>query len=318
MRLPVVLGFDFGGTKMAIAASDLDGNRLAEVTVPTVAETGAAANLRRGIDAATGLLASLGPNQLIAVGACTFGIPGESGVELAPAIPGWEQLRLRRELGRAFRGAAIRLATDVKAAALAEYENGALAGCDPGIYLNLGTGLAAAVVVNGTVLTGRNGASGEIGYNLRALTDVGRGPAERSLLEEAVSGIALGRLASAHAGGAVTATDVFAGIDRDERWAGIVTAFVGELAFHLVNLAIAIDPARIVVGGGMVAAWDQLYADLRQALDAGVPYPPELEPARFPFDAPLRGALSMGLAAVRPPADAAGPSTTTLADEREL
>jgi glucokinase len=62
-----------------------------------------------------------------------------------------------------------------------------------------------------------------------------------------------------------------------------------------VNLTIAFDPARIAVGGGMVRSWDRLSGTLHQALVAGVPFPPELVPARFPFDAPLVGALALGV-----------------------
>ena len=79
----------------------------------------------------------------------------------------------------------------------------------------------------------------------------------------------------------------------------LVTDFIAELSYHLVNLAIAVDPARIVVGGGMVRSWDQLYGGLREALDAAVPFPPDLVRADFPFDAPLMGALALGIAAAR-------------------
>ena len=47
------------------------------------------------------------------------------------------------------------MATDAKAAALAEVRWGALADCDPAVYLNLGTGLSAALVVGGQVIVGR-------------------------------------------------------------------------------------------------------------------------------------------------------------------
>ena len=66
---------------------------------------------------------------------------------------------------------------------------------------------------------------------------------------------------------------------------------------HVVNLAVAVDPARIVVGGGMVRSWARLAPGLRRALDAAVPFPPELVTAEFPFDAPLIGALALGVAA---------------------
>src|SRR5256714_6477612 len=294
MNSPVVLGLDFGGTKIAAAVCEMSGVRLGTTTVDTRPADGAEACLERGIRAARDLLETYAPGRpLAAVGACTFGIPREDRVDLAPAVPGWGDLALGRELDRAFGGAQVRLATDVKAAAQAEAEWGALAGCDPGIYLNLGTGLALAIVANGAVVTGRHGASGEIGYNLRRLDDVGIPLADRVPLEDSVSGMALGRRSS-HG-----AADVFARAGEDPAMARLLAEFVAELSFHLVNLAIAIDPRRIVVGGGMVRSWDQLRDGLRRALDAAVPYPPELVAAEFPFDAPLLGALALGTAAAR-------------------
>ncbi|HKT01752.1 MAG TPA: ROK family protein, partial [Rugosimonospora sp.] len=115
-------------------------------------------------------------------------------------------------------------------------------------------------------------------------------------LEESVSGRALLREARRLVPQADAAT-VFARAPHDPRMAELLAGFATELAFHVVNLAIAIDPQRIVVGGGMVRSWDQLYGGLRGALDAAVPYPPELRLAAFPFDAPLLGALALGLAA---------------------
>ena len=74
---------------------------------------------------------------LAGLGVSTFGIPGPDGVALAPAIDGWAELPLGRELGAAFDRVPIRLVTDVKAAAQVEADGGALAGCDPAVYLNL-------------------------------------------------------------------------------------------------------------------------------------------------------------------------------------
>lgn len=301
---PVVLGLDFGGTKTALAVSAADGTRLGAATHDTLPEAGAAASLHRAIEAGRALLDSVAPGRgLAAVGVATIGIPGESGVALAPNIPGWEGLALGGELRAAFPGSVIRLTTDVKAAAQVEAEAGALMGCDPAIYLNLGTGLAVAIVTGGTVVAGRNGASGEIGYNLRELGDVGRSEAERVLLEDVVSGKALMTGALALLPQADGADDVFARAADDPRLARLLDTFIAELSFHLVNLTIAIDPARIAVGGGMVRSWDMLRDGLRRALDAAVPFPPELVRAAYPYDAPLMGALALGLAAARETAE---------------
>lgn len=299
---PVVLGLDFGGTKIAMAVCELDGELRASTTVSSGGELGARASFDRGITAAKEVLAAAAPGrEVAAVGVSTFGIPFEDRVELAPTIDGWGDLALGREVRSAFPGAAVRLATDAKAAAEAEVRWGALAGCDPAIYLNLGTGLSAAIVAGGNVLHGSNGAAGEIGYNLRAASDVGVPLAARTMLEDMISGQALARRAASHAphGGPMEAAAVFESgrdvpdLDR------LVTDFVAELAFHLVNLAIAINPVRIAVGGGMVRSWDRLRPGMQDALAAGVPFPPELVVARFPSDAPLIGAVGLAVDAAR-------------------
>lgn len=296
---PVVLGLDFGGTKIAAAVGDLSGNRLGATTIDSRVESGGAAEaMTRGLAAARELLAEVAPDhELAGVGAATLGIPYDDRVELAPTFPGWGELPFGRLVRDHFAGVPVRLATDVKAAAAAELRWGALAGSDPGLYLNLGTGLAIAIVAGGTVITGAHGASGEIGYNLRSAADAYVGTAERTILEHVVSGQALETTGSARLGRPVTAADVFT-MARSRPEAAVLTdEFVRELATHLANLAIAVDPDRIVVGGGLVRSWDQLEPGLRRALDAAVPFPPELSVARFPTEAPLIGALALGVEA---------------------
>jgi glucokinase len=297
-RSPVVLGLDFGGTKIAVAVSDLSGRRLGVTTVDSLAEAGAEAAMARGLAAARDLLADVAPErELAAVGAATLGIPYDDRVELAPTFPGWGEIAFGQLIRDAFPGVPVRLGTDVKAAAAAELRWGALAGCDPGIYLNLGTGLAAAIVAGGRVISGAHGASGEIGYNLRTAADVWIEPAERTILEDVVSGQALQAAGSARMGRPVTAADVFALAETQPDAALLTDEFNRELAMHVVNLAIAIDPVRIVVGGGLVRSWARIAPELRRALDAAVPFPPELIVARFPSDAPLVGALALGVEA---------------------
>ena len=307
---PVVLGLDYGGTKIAAAVCDLAGEQLASATVASDGALGAQASFGRGIGVARDLLSTTVPgSELVAVGVSTFGIPFEDRVELAPAIDGWDGLAMGRELRAAFAGAQIRMATDAKAAARAEVRWGALAGCDPAVYLNLGTGLAAALVIGGQVVAGVNGAAGEIGYNLRSVADVGRALDQRTLLEHMVSGQALAERAAEHdgynrqgeAGGGqpLTAADVFAGADADRTLDGLIDDFADELAFHLVNLAILVNPQRIAAGGGMVRSWARIRPRLQDALQHGTPFPPELVVAHFPHDAPLLGAVAMAVDAAR-------------------
>jgi len=301
MSTTVLLGIDFGGTKIAVAVADPSGHRLGSATVNSAGELGARAAFGRGVTAARALLAQVSQPQVAAVGVATFGIPFEDRVELAPAIDGWGELALGRELRAAFPGAQIAMATDAKAAARAEATWGALAGCDPGIYLNLGTGLSAAIVIGGRVIMGRHGAAGEIGYNLRAVGEVGLALADRVPLEGMVSARALGKRATSAAGSPreLSAAEAFEASARDQALDDVIDEFVAELAFHLVNLANCIDPARIAVGGGMTGSWDRLQPGLERALQAAVPFPPQLVLAEFPFDAPLIGAVALAVEAAQ-------------------
>jgi len=298
---PVVLGLDFGGTKIAAAVCDLAGNELGSTVVESRAGNGARASFDHGVETARGLLASATPGAtLAAVGVSTFGIPFDDRVDLAPAISGWESFPLGRELRAAFTGAVVEVATDAKAAALAETRWGSLAGCNPAVYLNLGTGLAAAIVVAGQVVLGSHGAAGEIGYNLRTPLDVALGLGDRLILEDVVSGQALPRRAAAlglagPGGGQLTAAEVFQASQGDPALDELISAFVNELAFHLTNIAILVDPVRIAVGGGMTRSWDRIQPRLAEALLAAVPYPPDLVLAHFQHDAPLRGAVALAI-----------------------
>ncbi len=346
MGLPaVVLGIDFGGTKIATAVCDLSGRQLATAVVASGGALGARASFDRGIAAARDLLARSAPGaELAAVGVATFGIPFEDRVELAPTIAGWEELAMGRLLRAAFPGALIKMATDAKAAAQAEARWGALAGYDPAIYLNLGTGLAAALVIDGKVVGGSNGAAGEIGYNLRSAADLGLPLDQRTPLEDMVSGRALTQLAAGRglaasspqepspqvsgpnesgrpdsgrpdsgrpdSGPQLTAAEIFAAAaDGSAAARGLVTEYLDELAFHLVNLAILVNPARIGVGGGMARSWGQIGPRLEQALRSGAPFAPELVVARFPYDGPLLGAVALAVGALpaRDTADGHGP-----------
>jgi len=303
---PVVLGLDFGGTKIAAAVCDITGSRLGSTVVDSLATDGARASFDHGVAAARDLLAGTAPGAaLAAVGVSTFGIPFDDRVDLAPTISGWESFALGRELRAAFAGTPIEVATDAKAAALAEARWGSLVGCNPAVYLNLGTGLSAAIVVAGQVVAGSHGAAGEIGYNLRTPLDVGLDTGHRLTLEDMVSGQALPKRAAALgltdvSGGQLTAADVFQASHGDPVLDDLISDFVTELAFHLTNIAILVDPVRIAVGGGLVRSRDRIMPRLGEALEAAVPFPPELVVADFPDDAPLLGAVAIAIDAARP------------------
>src|SRR5260370_22254526 len=110
-----------------------------------------------------------------------------------------------------------------------------------------------------------------------------------------VSGQALAERAAGPdgAGQQLTAAAVFAAGAADTQLDGLIDDFVDELAFHVANLAILVNPARIAVGGGIVRSWARIRRPLQRALHSGTPFPPELVVAHFPYDSPLLAAGAM-------------------------
>ncbi|MFC9256961.1 ROK family protein [Amycolatopsis thailandensis] len=292
----LILGIDFGGTKVAIGLADRAGSLLVTRRLDTDAQAGAEQVVSRALAAARKLLADEGAaDDLAAIGVVSPGIVLEDRILLAPNVPGWEELRLRELVADEFGGVGIEVGTDAKAAALAEWRWGALADTDPAVFLSLGTGIAAAVLVGGRLLTGANGAAGEIGYNLLSPQDTDGFASGAAPLEEAVGGRGLGGRASVLLGRPVTAGELFGLAREDARAKDLVGAALDELSMHVANLAIALDPQRIAVGGGLVRSADILLPALRERLARAVPFPPELVSAKFDQDASLLGAIAIAL-----------------------
>jgi glucokinase len=287
--MDLVLGIDFGGTKVAIGVADRAGTLLRQRRLDTDPDSGAERVVSRALAAARELLDGAEP---VSVGVASPGITLPEKILLAPNIPGWERLRLRDLVAAEF-GPAVAVGNDVKAAGLAEARWGALVDASPAVFLSLGTGVAAAIVVDGQVLAGANGAAGEIGYNLRGAGDTASFASGSAPLEEAIGGRGLGARASERLGRPVTAAELFELARGDAVARELVSEALDELSVHVANLAIALDPRRIAVGGGQARSADVVLPALRQRLAHAVPFPPELVAAHFGQDATLRGALAL-------------------------
>jgi glucokinase len=216
---------------------------------------------------------------------------------LAPNVPGWDGLELPRLLREEFGATPISVDNDVKAAAVAELRWGALRGVDVGLYVNLGTGLAAALVVDGTVVRGAHGAAGEIGYLVRSAGEGGFADG-RAPLEELVSGAALATRGSALLDRPVTAHDLFT-LREDPAVRALLDEATEALSLAVANLCIALDPDRVVVGGGMMGAGQHILPRVTAEVRRRVPFPPEVMAARFIDDASLLGAVALALDSVR-------------------
>ncbi|MFI6906304.1 ROK family protein [Nonomuraea sp. NPDC050394] len=286
-----VLGIDVGGTKIAVGVSGADGP---EVTARERLDTGPDA-LARALAAARRL-----DRHPSAVGFSTTGVIRDGVVRLSPNVPGWDGLELPRLLAEEFGDTPVAIDNDVNAAAAAELRWGALRGVSTGLYLNLGTGLAAALIVGGAVVPGAHGAAGEIGY-LQVEPGEPAFAEGHVPLEERVSGSGLARRASALLGRPVTTAHLLTHYSRAADPGDPVSQLVAEalrlLAVSVANLCVMVDPERLVVGGGMMGAADVIMPGLVAEVRRAVPFAPEVRQARFSDDAPLLGALALAHAA---------------------
>jgi glucokinase len=196
--------------------------------------------------------------------------------------------------------------------------HGNLRGADPGVYLSLGTGIGSAVTIDGNVLTGAHQAAGEIGYV--GIEMAPSSSAERAPLEEIVGGKALGERASRLLGEHIDAEVLFTRKDPEAQQ--ILHHALGVLAAAVANIAVLLDPARVVVGGGMMASAAPVLSVLRAQLNRTVPFPPDVLAARFTKDASLHGAITLALRAagclpelLPDTSGAASCTTRTAADE---
>jgi glucokinase len=225
--------------------------------------------------------------------AAGLGVPGlfdeASGrTLLLPNLPAaWNGHQVRRPLADRL-GVPTFLINDARSFTLAESRMGAAAGCATVICLTLGTGVGGGVVVDGRLRYGPHGRAGELGHQVIDPDGPPCGCGNRGCVEAFAAGPVLSRL-----GGLDSPQAVFrAAAAGDERAAAAVRAAVGRLAVGIANLVTVLWPERVVVGGGVAAAGEQLLGPLRAAVAASAPL---VDPASYEI---VPAALGPGAGAI--------------------
>lgn len=278
-----MVAIDVGGTNLKGAAVDRRGRALSARRMPTRASDGP----ETVIDAVLAFAAQLaaGERKPVAVGLAVPGIVQElSGVVVEATNLGWRGVSLR-ELAEQRLGLAVAVRHDVRAAALAEGVLGAARGCSDYLLLTLGTGVGAAVVLDGEPYTGAHGLGGELGH----LAVEPRGPicgcGREGCLEALASAAHIAaryREMSGTDEGPVDAQHVAERAQRGDPIAARVWgAALDALAQAIANYAILLDPELVVIGGGMAAAGERLFGPLLERVRALVRLgdPPPIVPA---------------------------------------
>jgi predicted NBD/HSP70 family sugar kinase len=277
-----VLALDIGGTKLAAGIIDATGRLRDRRVIATDRTAGADVVLGDALGLIDDLVAGerWAGRTLRVLGVSTNGLTREDGVDLAPAVGGWEKLQIPGELRRRFPGLRTCIVNDVKAATAAEMTWGALRGVTEGLYVNLGTGLAAGIVAGGRLQQGAHGAAGEIGYIVPSL----------AALAERQPGQAVELWTAAELGRPVTAAELLESAQDDPRARELRERLLDEIALWVANVAVVLDPSRVVLGGGMVRSEAEVCDRVQDKITTLAPFAAEVYPAHFGAESALLGA----------------------------
>jgi len=294
-----VLGLDIGHQYVRGALADLAGDIRARSSARSRASSvrGRVAELTRLADelCMSAGLARPSITQTV-IGSPGVYDPRRNSMALTGGLPGWDRPAVLDGLREAF-GQSLMVENDVDAAALAERTHGHGREADDFAFVSIGSGIGMGLVIGGRLHRGVHGVAGEIAY---MPLSGGHGTdhqdaRRRGSLEAAASASAVVR-AARRAGmrGAVSARRVFAAAaGGDERAAAVVAEEALLVARVLCSVVTIVDPALVVLGGGIGQApgfAEAVTRELRQL----APVMPEVRVSALGTDAVVDGCLAAG------------------------
>jgi glucokinase len=259
------LGLDLGGTnlKWAVVERAADAwSTLDRGQVPTAAHEGPSAVVAR--IAATGASAIEAWPDVTSVGIGVPGLydPATGETRFLVNVPGeWAHRPVAGPVGAAL-GRPAFLVNDARAFGLAELRLGAGRGVRAMVGLTLGTGIGGVFAVDGQVQQGHDGTAGEVGHQTIDPDGPWCGCGNRGCLEAYARADQVATLC-----GTATAEDAVRAAEAGDQRALDGLAQVGRyLGIGIANMITVISPDRVVLGGGMAAAGEALFAPIRAEL----------------------------------------------------
>lgn len=266
-----VLAADLGATHARAALCDLAGRTLGEVAQNLRISNGPEAVLEwleaqwRRLLGASGLDAG----RVVGLG---VGVPGPvdftTGRPIRPPImPGWDDYPVRDRLEQAF-GVPGFVENDANVMALGEFHAG-LSSCPSLLFVKVATGIGAGMVVEGRLVRGVNGGSGDIGHV--RISDAGTGPVcacgARGCLAASASGSALARRLREIGLPAETSRDAVGLAQAGDPHAIALIREAGLLLGDVLATAVTLlNPQILMVGGDLVRAQEHFMVGLQERL----------------------------------------------------
>jgi glucokinase len=276
----LVLGIDLGGTKLALALFDGEGNILKKESVALEGRSGA--EVGKLITEQVSRFNNYVSLKRDKIGATGISVPGifhtGSGKVWAPNIPGWEDYPLMDEMKTAFPGVNVTIDSDRACCMLGESWKGSAKDCQNAIFLAVGTGIGAGIMVNGEILRGSNDIAGAIGWMAlnRPYEDKyincgyfeyyasGEGIARvaREILEKEID--YTGELRNKNPE-EISSYDVFTAYQyQDPVAVQVIVLCVEYWGMAVANLVSLFNPGKIILGGGVFGPAIQLIPAIRE------------------------------------------------------
>ena len=294
-----VLGLDIGAQYLRGALADLAGGIRGRATARSHAASGRS-RVDEVIRLADDLCGQAGLTRAditqTVIGSPGVYDPRRNAMALTGGLPGWDRPAVLTRLRGAF-GPTMVVENDVDAAALAEQAHGHGREVDSFAFVSVGTGIGMGLVIGRQLFRGAHGAAGEIAY----MPMSGGGGADpedarrRGALEASAAASAVVR-AARRAGmrGQVSARRVFAAAEQgDERAAGVVAEEARLVAKVLCSVVTVVDPALVVLGGGIGQA-PGFAAAVTRELGRIAPVMPGVRVSALGNDAVVDGCLAAG------------------------
>jgi glucokinase len=279
------IGVDLGGTNIKAGMVTDKAKVIVNTSIPTEAEKGPDYILDRICAAIESVRKRSGLSREN-IGGVGVGAPGtldiKAGLVLYPPnLPGWRNVPIIEHITKKTGLRAV-LENDANAAAYGEYWAGAAKGAESAVMFTLGTGIGGGIIVHGQLVHGNTDCAAEFGHIIveiegRECPCGGHGCLERyasanalatrfaeAVLEGAESSLA----ARVRAGEKVTSRDVCeAAVEGDELSNKLLWETGMYLGVGIVNLMHTMNPARVVLAGGLAAAGELLMRPVRETVE---------------------------------------------------
>jgi glucokinase len=307
VRVGLVVGVDIGGTNLRLALADQTGEiggRWSTSTVGVRDPQEIVQLICGGIDALVidhVLSHASSSGRLIGVGVGAPGITNsDDGIVIATSyLMGWLNVPLRAMLEEAL-SVPVFIDNDVNMAAFGEFSAGSACGMRDFVFLAIGTGVGAGIVIDGQIFRGKEWLAGEIGYMLVPGASVdpvdGDNP---GALEEIVGGEGIRKRwqcvwseGNTSLGKDATATQIFdEAVQGDSLAESVLELGARTLAYAIYNLSLVLNCPFFVLGGsvGLHPALTSATDTILKRLNARVQ--PSLLPSVLGSDAQIVGAV---------------------------